>query len=122
MYYNTLDEVVAQINKSYAGVEELAYDSKYGVPTYLHKFNGVGCAIGCLVSEEFAEELQEYCESIDMYSIIQLYRQKHDAATAKLFSHFNLNNITIDDLNSLQSAHDNSRTVEEFLNWINGND
>lgn len=114
--YMSINELVNAVIERYQNVTELAYD-KHDVPTYSHKNsnNGIGCAIGCLIDADRAEEMQNLAESAELYTISELLRFKGLPKDLSEYLHTLFGDIDTADLDEVQFLHDTSNTVEEFL-------
>ncbi|MCB1711739.1 MAG: hypothetical protein KDH96_04445 [Candidatus Riesia sp.] len=112
----SIDELVNAVIEKYQNVTELAYD-KHDVPTYSHKNsnNGIGCAIGCLIDADRAEEMQNLAESAALYTISELLNYSELSQDLSEYLHTLFGDIDAVDLDKIQFLHDNSNTVEEFL-------
>jgi hypothetical protein len=119
MYKSRL-EVVRKIieqfkDKRYIGVRAS------GALTYSHKnsLSTVGCGIGCLLSNDMAEELQKLAETSGSYQIDGLYllHQKEDNELLKSMFDGVFKDIDIDCLKYIQVKHDNYKDlgVDGFL-------
>lgn len=121
--YNTFDEVVAEVKNKYNDVTKLSQTGRSVGCVYSHKINGVGCAIGCLLPNEIASELDNYVNA----TISGLYYshkyqadalitpEQYDILNYIFTDIFNMNSIHIAQLSKLQRHHDDVDTVDEFL-------
>jgi hypothetical protein len=86
--------------------------------TYSHQDSksGIGCAIGCLLEPAQAEELQALAEENSKYSIRMLLRYAKTENGEKFLPLLeSIAHLDMDLLREIQVLHDNSDTVEEFL-------
>lgn len=107
--YNTMHEVVEAVKAKYQGVKLLSRGADHGC--YSHRVNGVGCAIGCLVSEEEADIL-------DSGRLNSIKFVMEDDERAPILLRRMSSGITIDELIYLQRAHDCSDTVAQFIEQL----
>lgn len=123
---STRQEVIAEIKRRYEGVEKLSKadvnaNGKSGC-FYGHSVNGVGCAIGCLVSAEDAAALDRIHDifggSVSVFGLLGV-RWGARSAQGRLIlgKYIDLDSpeLTPDWFRRVQEAHDESKTVEEFL-------
>jgi hypothetical protein len=111
--FTTMREVVEATKEKYKAATSLSKDrgEKYYNCRYAHDANGIGCAIGCHLTAENALVLQRRNLRISTF----LYDPDGGEAAKVLSDVFDLDEIDVDDLTHLQIAHDNSETVEQFL-------
>jgi hypothetical protein len=98
MSYQNFREVVLAVREKYEGAKQL---SRNGTTCfYSHDINGIGCAIGCLVSPEEADKMENEMESL--------------FCLADMGYMGNMGRIDISDLCMLQKWHDTSGDVDSF--------
>lgn len=121
--YNTLNDIKVRIEQQFYIV--LGKDEK-DTGTYSHNksLSGNGCAIGCLFDSDTANKIQEIADKYKCYVISHLYifsmSLRADSIDKQflrdnVFSRFNFNNYSIDDLRVIQMTHDSAMTVYEFI-------
>lgn len=133
--YTDFADVIATVVEKYKGVEKLSKRSEdfSGVAcAYSDVYNGVGCPIGALIEDKKITKLLDnfpygvgLSPLYETYTIIQdkpdyLYlTPENQAALKHLFTEvFDLEQIMIEDLISLQYIHDNEKTVDSFIEAI----
>jgi hypothetical protein len=75
---------------------------------YRPEYNDIGCAIGCLLTEEDAEEWDAFCDT----AIKNIYHEHYDNY-AEYFS-----DDMIGLLADLQDHHDNCESYERFMQFL----
>ncbi len=86
--------------------------------TYSHQDSksGIGCAIGCLLEPAQAEELQIESEKTGRYGIVVLYNYALETDNQHILTLLKpIGDISINLLRQFQFLHDDSYTVEQFL-------
>lgn len=106
--YNTFLEVLQAVKQKYQGVEKLSRTDQDAC-VYSHAYNGVGCAIGCLIPAEEAELLDR-----EGANGIQAILDEYPDRAAIIDRHISPD-IDAKDLIDLQLWHDSAENVEGFL-------
>jgi hypothetical protein len=113
----TNENIIDTIIEKFQNVTGLGKDED-NTGTYSHQDSksGIGCAIGCLLEPEKAEKLQALAEENSKYSIRRLLlyakteKGKNFLPLLESIAH-----LDMDLLKEIQVLHDDSNTVEEFL-------
>jgi hypothetical protein len=133
--YNTIDEVIAEINKKYINVDRLSRIIGEGC-IYRHTRNGVGCAIGCLLDSDKALQLDTLFENNTTISCLyndyytnefditeptndQMTNDQMQVLKYVFEDVFDMTTITINELSDIQHYHDRNDTVNQFLSGLN---
>lgn len=132
--YKTIEDIKKTILDKYKNITVLSQDDYDNF--YSHKYNGVGCAIGCLLPADLANSLDkvhtEYAQSIEkLYSMYLKYKNNNDNTKYSPFDisrytvlqtvfeeYFNMETITIAELTVIQNCHDTSITVDGFFSKL----
>jgi len=123
--YTSLEQIINEITTQYSNVTELGLLLFGGTYSHKQSRNGIGCAIGCLLSEKVAEQLEQVCAEEEAYGIQELYENGGRFTTNDVFlrdyvfSQFDFTDYTIHDLAAIQKIHDSAASVSEFLDTLN---
>lgn len=104
--FTTFLSVLQHVKSVYQDVTRLSLGHTGIDCHYSHRYNGVGCAIGCCVTSDEAEGL----ELLQTYIS---YIMEKDECEAQLRQTFD-KSITVAQLSALQKAHDLSPSVAAF--------
>lgn len=126
--FNTKEELVKYIIQQFQYCDSLGcLDSSSSTPVYSHlqSSNKIGCAIGCILDDDEAEKLQNYCNKVDIYRISELLHYDKNVtdnipvALSLVENYINFDNISFQDLQDIQEIHDNcvllKQSVQSFI-------
>lgn len=118
MWNMTIEQKVEIINKiedKFKNAEKLSIVFDENNPGkmkcyYSHDINGIGCAIGCLLSPERAQRLEEEFSGVVIMSLLS-----NPIALGIIGDDIDTDNADPIFYQDIQTMHDESATVDEFL-------
>lgn len=111
----TMNEIIDHILHNYTGVRKLSRNGDKC--KYSHAINGVGCAIGTCVSKKAASQLDkiknQFGDALTVKALLE-----HPEGKVILGEYFDLSQLPLAYLSTIQNLHDTARTVDEFIDKL----
>lgn len=111
MYQNYLELLEATLAK-YENAETLCCEISPddGPRAHYAHVNGIGCAVGCHLSAQQAQQLETLCAPNGEY----MWRDIHTREDVRILVGDIFDNIDLEDMDELQFMHDNAIDVNDY--------